>query len=88
MLNFFLTFLMELLIHSLSRTTLEVTETGAKGAAATAATMDRMDSSFGQRFFEVDHPFLFLAWDYYSGVVLLMGRVVQPEPLWQPAAHE
>jgi len=60
----------------------EVTETGAKGAAATAATTDRMDSSFGQHFFEVDHPFLFLAWDYYSGMVLLMGRVENPEAIW------
>lgn len=31
------------------------------------------------RYFEVDHPFIFLVWDYYSGMLLLMGRVVTPE---------
>ncbi|XP_037074128.1 leukocyte elastase inhibitor A-like [Pollicipes pollicipes] len=33
------------------------------------------------RYFEVDHPFVFLVWDYYSAMVLLMGRVVHPEPI-------
>eukprot|EP00096_Caligus_rogercresseyi_P007480 TRINITY_DN25347_c0_g1_i1.p1 TRINITY_DN25347_c0_g1~~TRINITY_DN25347_c0_g1_i1.p1 ORF type:complete len:402 (+),score=59.41 TRINITY_DN25347_c0_g1_i1:105-1310(+) len=28
--------------------------------------------------FNVDHPFVFLVWDYYSGMLLLMGRVNRP----------
>ncbi|XP_037091177.1 leukocyte elastase inhibitor-like [Pollicipes pollicipes] len=38
-----------------------------------------VDESGG--YFEVDHPFVFLVWDYYSAMVLLMGRVVHPEPI-------
>ena len=34
--------------------------------------------SFGQKYFEVDHPFIFMVWDYYSGMFILMGRVMHP----------
>ena len=34
--------------------------------------------AFGQKYFEVDHPFIFMVWDYYSGMFLLMGRVMHP----------
>ena len=60
---------------------MEVTEQGARGSAATATSMERM-GTFGQTYFEVDHPFLFLVWDYYSGMLLLMGRVVHPDLIW------
>ncbi len=30
-------------------------------------------------YFEADHPFIFIVWDYFSGMILLMGKVVQPE---------
>lgn len=62
----------------LYRATYQVTEKGARGAAASAATVERV-GTFGQKYFEVDHPFLFLVWDYYSGMLLLMGRVIRPE---------
>ena len=55
-----------------------MSEQGAKGSAATLATVDR-SSNARDRYFEVDHPFVFLVWDYYSGMLLLMGRVVRPE---------
>ena len=35
-------------------------------------------TSFGQKYFEVDHPFIFMVWDYYSGMFILMGRVMHP----------
>ena len=31
-----------------------------------------------QKFFEVDHPFLYFIWDYYTGTILLIGRVERP----------
>ena len=69
-----------------SRSSLDVTESGAKGAAATSTAVERTghddeDPAFGQHYFEVDHPFVFLVWDYYSGMVLLMGRVLEPQIL-------
>ncbi len=65
-------------------------ENGARGSdAADESTQSDSDgggsnsspSPFGQQYFEVDHPFVFLVWDYYSGMVLLMGRVVTPDVL-------
>ena len=35
----------------------------------------------GRQVFEVDHPFMFLVWDYYSGMILLMGTVLHPEQI-------
>jgi serine protease inhibitor len=68
---------------------MEVTEKqqGAKGSDATTTTTTTTPpppppptaGAFGQKYFEVDHPFIFLVWDYYSGMLLLMGRVVHPE---------
>eukprot|EP00095_Tigriopus_kingsejongensis_P008549 maker-scaffold989_size72935-snap-gene-0.9 protein:Tk08549 transcript:maker-scaffold989_size72935-snap-gene-0.9-mRNA-1 annotation:"hypothetical protein DAPPUDRAFT_51792" len=62
------------------KSVLEVTESGAKGSAATFASLERV-GTFGQKYFEVDHPFIFLVWDYYSGMLLLMGRVIHPESI-------
>ena len=64
--------------YSISRSIFEVSEQGAKGSAATFATVER-SSDTRDRYFEVDHPFVFLVWDYYSGMLLLMGRVLAPE---------
>ena len=54
-----------------------------KGTARTKtiSEKDRINtfSTFGQKYFEVDHPFIFMVWDYYSGMFLLMGRVIHPE---------
>lgn len=63
------------------RSTLEIREQGARGAAASYASLDRIggDGANRHRYFEVDHPFVFLVWDYYSGMLLLMGRVIRPD---------
>ena len=53
---------------------MEVTEQGGEAGA-------RETSSVGilrQKYFEVDHPFLYFVWDYFTGTLLLMGRVEQP----------
>ncbi|CAG0921675.1 unnamed protein product [Notodromas monacha] len=55
----------------------EVNEEGAEGGAASAMGLERI-GSFGEKYFEVDHPFIFIIWDYYSGMVLFFGRVVKP----------
>jgi len=59
--------------------TFEVNEQGARGSAATVATLANRVGTLGQEYFEVDHPFMFLVWDYYSGMILLMGRVLHPD---------
>ena len=62
------------------RATFSVTE---KGTARTKTTSekDKINTfgAFGQKYFEVDHPFIFMVWDYYSGMFLLMGRVIHPD---------
>lgn len=55
------------------RSTFEVGEGGSS-----AKSTPESKSGFGQKHFEVDHSFMFLVWDYYSGMLLLMGRVVNP----------
>lgn len=60
----------------------EVSEQGARGSAATVGIVERFGST-NQKYFEVDHPFLFLVWDYYSGMLLLMGKVLHPEVVEQ-----
>lgn len=78
---------MVLILLILSRSVLEVTEQGAKGSAATFASIER-GGTFGEKHFEVDHAFLFLVWDYYSGMLLLMGRVVRPEEMGGDAGRQ
>ena len=63
------------------RATFVVTEKGVRGKKVNtedASTKKSNFASFGQKYFEVDHPFIFMVWDYYSGMFLLMGRVMNP----------
>jgi len=48
------------------------------GSSVTKSTISTSSSTFSEKQFEVDHSFLFLVWDYYSGMLLLMGRVTNP----------
>ncbi|XP_037077805.1 leukocyte elastase inhibitor-like [Pollicipes pollicipes] len=58
-------------------------ETGDSGDTSGSQQMaPSEDTRISDKYFEVDHPFLFLVWDYHSAMVLLMGRVVHPEPLF------
>lgn len=63
-----------------------VDETGPVGADADLPPSPPPLSSrrrlLKDKYFEVDHPFVFLVWDYHSAMVLLMGRVVRPEPVY------
>ena len=36
-------------------------------------------STFGEKHFQVDHPFTFFVWDYFKSYVIYMGRVMFPE---------
>ena len=65
----------------LFRATFSVTEKGTtrtKNVTPNKNTKVK-SSTFGQKYFEVDHPFIFMVWDYYSGMFLLMGRVMNPD---------
>ena len=54
----------------------KVSEGGSSTTKSTIST--NAGSTFSEKQFEVDHSFLFLVWDYYSGMLLLMGRVTNP----------
>ncbi len=60
--------------HSAS---LEVKERSSSSSSNSKAPSS--SSNQDVHYFEVDRPFLFLVWDYYSGMLLLMGRVVEPD---------
>ena len=81
---FFLFFSMELSFWTILlifwyRTLLEVSEDGTESTAATTSGLNRL-GTFGEKYFEVDHPFVFFLWDYHSGILLFLGRVTTPEP--------
>jgi serpin B len=63
------------------RATFSVTEKGTTRTKKVTPTKKETikTSTFGQKYFEVDHPFMFMVWDYYSGMFLLMGRVMNPD---------
>ncbi len=59
---------------------LSVDETGSEAAAATAITLNTK-SALNIKFpviFQADHPFLYLIIEKHTGVILFMGRVVNP----------
>lgn len=56
------------------QTVLELTETGAEAAAASAVSVAR-----SLRIFEVQQPFLFLLWDRQHNFPVFMGRVYNPK---------
>ncbi|CAG0894643.1 unnamed protein product [Cyprideis torosa] len=59
------------------KASIEMDEEGARGGAASALSVQRL-GKFGEKYFEVDHPFILLVWDYYSGMALFLGRVANP----------
>ena len=64
-------------------TFLEIGEDGVEATGNTMSGLNRI-GAFGEKYFEVDHPFVFFLWDYHSGILLFLGRVTTPEPwtLW------
>ena len=55
------------------RAEIEIEEWGVHGKGETSKV-----GILRQRFFEVDHPFLYFIWDYFTGTILLIGRVERP----------
>jgi len=55
----------------------EVNEKGTEAAASTAVTM-RLKAVFREPVFKADHPFLFLIRHNKTGLILFMGRLVEP----------
>ncbi|XP_071540539.1 leukocyte elastase inhibitor-like [Panulirus ornatus] len=73
-----------ILIHDfLHRAVCEVVEAGEDSSPALTSKGDQV-GTFGDKYFEVDHPFIFFVWDYIASSVLFMGRVVTPEPITLP----
>ncbi|XP_063880894.1 leukocyte elastase inhibitor-like [Scylla paramamosain] len=62
------------------RLVVEVREAGENNTHAQDSRGDQV-GTFGDKYFEVDHPFVFFVWDYRVSSVLVMGRVVSPEPI-------
>lgn len=62
------------------RLVVEVTEGGENNTHAQDSRGEQV-GTFGDKYFEVDHPFVFFVWDYRASSVLVMGRVVSPEPI-------
>jgi serpin B len=57
-----------------------VDEKGTEAAAATAAIMaTRAMPRPGSKIFRADHPFLFMIRHNSTGIMLFMGKVVNPE---------
>lgn len=65
------------------RSVCEVVEEGEDPSPTLASKGDQV-GTFGDKYFEVDHPFVFFLWDYLASSVVLMGRVVTPEPILLP----
>ncbi|KAK8724342.1 hypothetical protein OTU49_011340, partial [Cherax quadricarinatus] len=70
-----------LLLHDfLHRAVCEVVEEGDDWSPPQVPGGDQV-GTFGDKYFEVDHPFIFFVWDYIGSSVVLMGRIVTPEPI-------
>ena len=61
------------------QTWLKVDEQGTEAAAVTEISVSATATPEPPRDFRVDHPFLFLIRDRTTGLILFMGRVVDPE---------
>ncbi|XP_050701535.1 leukocyte elastase inhibitor-like [Eriocheir sinensis] len=62
------------------RLLVEVTEGGENNTHAQDSRAEQV-GTFGDKYFEVDHPFVFFVWDYRASSVLVMARIVSPEPI-------
>ncbi|XP_069973911.1 leukocyte elastase inhibitor [Penaeus vannamei] len=70
-----------LVLHdTLHSAVLEVREEGEEASTPQGHGGEQV-GTFGDKYFEVDHPFLVLVWDYIASAVVYMGRVVHPEPI-------
>jgi len=56
---------------------IEVNEQGTEAAAATAVVI-RMKSIGNEKYFTANHPFIFLIREKSTGIILFMGRMVDP----------
>ena len=61
-----------------NRTVIEVNEQGTEAAGATAVEFAQRSMQLESETFIVDRPFLFLVADQASGLILFMGRLVDP----------
>ena len=62
------------------RASFRMTETDFASSKQSRSIPDR--KGIFNHYFEADHPFVFLVWDYFSGMLILMGKVVQPTAIY------
>ena len=66
-----------LLLSAVCRVQMEVKEAGRPGSSE--SSKPRRVGVLKQKYFEVDRAFIYFVWDYYTGTVILIGRVARPQ---------
>ena len=56
---------------------MEVREAARPGSRE-ASSKPRRVGVLKQKYFEVDRAFIYFVWDYYTGTLILIGRVSRP----------
>ena len=56
---------------------MEVKEAGRPGSSE--ANKPRRVGVLKQKYFEVDRAFIYFVWDYYTGSLIIIGRVTRPQ---------
>ena len=56
---------------------MEVKEAGRPGSSE--ANKPRRVGVLKQKYFEVDRAFIYFVWDYYTGTLIIIGRVTRPQ---------
>ena len=57
---------------------MEIKEFGSPGGSSDT-TKPRRVGLLKQKYFEVDRAFLYFVWDYFTGTIIMIGRVTRPQ---------
>lgn len=65
--------MVDLVVH---RSSFQFSEEAGDSKNSSNSFVDR--NGLFNHYFEADHPFIFLVWDYFTGMVVLFGKVLDP----------